>query len=403
MTQYIIDITRFISRIGRGHATGIDRVEVEYIKEISARDPDALAVAKLGKDFILLPVAIVAETIPILAENKNLGRIGAKDFFRLKLPRKLRKARQYFRSHSKTSTRNLNQIFLPSSLEKIEYVNVGHSNLNHGFFQSLRSAGVAKITILIHDMIPLDFPEFTRDGVSAQFRNRMYAVAQNADQIICNSDYTRTRVQHYFKEWGTCPNYTVAHLGIEKFPHPPDKGDSPPYFVILGTIEPRKNHQLLFDVWKTLAAKLPDSDMPHLKIIGRRGWNNEAVFNLLDSSPLMGKYIAEHSDFNDTDLANCIANSCGLLFPSHAEGFGLPALEAAQMNVPVICSKLEVFEEILGAYGTYLDVADVPLWASVLQDVAKKPLLTSSTQPLVNKSLTIPRWESHFRHVFRHN
>ena len=54
MTQYLIDITRFISRIGRGKPTGIDRVEIAYLSELAARDPQCLAVAKMGKDYVLL-------------------------------------------------------------------------------------------------------------------------------------------------------------------------------------------------------------------------------------------------------------------------------------------------------------------------------------------------------------
>lgn len=402
MTRYLIDVTRFMSRIGRGHPTGIDRVEIEYIKEINARDPNAQAVAKLGKDYIVLPAAVVAASLPKIANNLPVGRLGLNDAFRLKLPREQRTARQYFRAKSTRSTQNLSKLFLSNTLENVEYVNVGHSNLDAAFFQTLRSAGCTIISTLIHDMIPLDFPEFTRKGVSEQFEHRMKAVAQQANRIICNSDHTRARVSHYFSKWGSTATYTVAHLGVEPFAKQELVRTKKPYFVVLGTIEPRKNHQLLFDVWEKLAVHLNGDQMPHLKVIGRRGWNNDAVFRFLDTSPLINRHITEHSDLNDSDLAICIANSSGLLFPSHAEGFGLPVLEAAQLGVPVICSELDVFREVLGSHATYIDAADIEQWATVVLKVANKSHEMSISQPLVNKSLTIPRWEAHFRHVFGH-
>ncbi len=69
---------------------------------------------------------------------------------------------------------------------------------------------------------------------------------------------------------------------------PPDLDLSRPYFVALGTIEPRKNHALLLDAWDLLAQRLPASAVPRLFIFGRRGWCNEAVFARLDALPAGG-------------------------------------------------------------------------------------------------------------------
>ena len=69
MKKYLIDITRFISRIGRGKPTGIDRVEIAYILELSRRDPDCLAVAKMGQDYVLLRAQDAVRAIRILDEG----------------------------------------------------------------------------------------------------------------------------------------------------------------------------------------------------------------------------------------------------------------------------------------------------------------------------------------------
>lgn len=400
MTRYLIDITRFISRIGRGKPTGIDRVEIAYLTELAARDPECLAVAKMGKDYVLLAAKDAVSGLHILQTGITLGRLGLRDFYRLKLSKEQRQARQYFRSVARASSKDPSRLFGSNTLEGIEYVNVGHSNLTDGFLLAVSNAGCSKITAMIHDMIPLDYPEYTRDGISAQFAARMQALARHADRIICNSADTKARVNHYFGTWGATPETVVAHLGVEPLQTPRNPHTALPYFVCLGTIEPRKNHMLLLRIWEKLAQSLPSEDVPGLHIIGRRGWNNEDVFQFLDSSPLMGKHIFEASDIDDTELGREIAQSAGLLFPSRAEGFGLPALEAAQMGVPVICSNLPVFHEILGDAAIFLDVGDMQAWIETLMTVAQKTAMGVDTADLTPKLKAIPRWESHFCHVF---
>jgi hypothetical protein len=375
-------------------------VEIAYLLELVRRDPSCLAVAKMGRDYVLMSAKDVLVGANVLQNGSALGRLGLKDFFRLKLPKEQRMARQYFRSKSTKMTTDPKALFGSESLDGIEYVNVGHSNLSDGFMSAVSGAGCSQISVMVHDMIPLDFPQFTKAGMSEQFSNRMQAVAQFADRVICNSWDTKERVEHYFGLWGAAPIYVVAHLGVEPMKAVRKEPASPPYFVCLGTIEPRKNHSLLLQVWDQVAATSPMETIPHLHIVGRRGWNNEEVFHLLDSSPIMGKYVFELTDLNDTELSTEIAQSSGLLFPSFAEGYGLPALEALQLDVPVICSDLPVFREVLGESATFLKTDDVVGWSETVRCVAQMPKNRSKQPNSVSGTRLIPRWESHFCHVF---
>lgn len=402
MGRFLIDMTRFISRVGRGHPTGIDRVEIEYIKEVARLDPGSLALAKLGRDFILFPVQSAVAAIQTLEQGKPLGRMGRADFFRLKLPRAQRMARQYFRSAAVRSGRDMAQLLAQVDLAQTEYLNLGHSNLTEPVLSALRAAGCGKISVMIHDMIPLDYPEFTKAGIPDQFRRRMMAVAKTADRVICNSANTESRVRTYFSDWGSTADTIVAHLGVEPMTPKSIVEIDAKSFVVLGTIEPRKNHETLFRAWESLAAELPDDQMPRLHVVGKRGWNNQQVFAFLDGSPLIGRHIFEHADFDDDALAGLIARSAALLFPSHAEGFGLPALEAAQLGVPVICSDLPVFHEILGGAATYLPDDDPARWAQSVQSVANRTMESPFRREIPDIPLKIPRWHSHFRHVFGH-
>jgi glycosyltransferase involved in cell wall biosynthesis len=157
---------------------------------------------------------------------------------------------------------------------------------------------------------------------------------------------------------------------------------SPAEFVILGTIEPRKNHRLLLDIWPDIPA--------HLHIIGQRGWQNEAVFHTLDTHPMIGKTVFEHPRLSDQALAARMARARALLFPSFAEGYGYPLIEALQMGLPVICADLPCFREISGNLPTYLAPDDPQAWKAAI--VAA----TATAREKMPQNVSFPTWDQHF-------
>ncbi len=402
--KYLVDMTRTLSRIGRGFATGIDRVEIEYIKHCAELNPDNLFVAKIGRDYALLNAGTALEILDRMEINLGWGVPGLLDVLRLKLNWEQRCARSFARRRAiRTAPLGVpSRLFKSTDLSEYEYLNVGHSNLTDGFLETLKSCGCKTIRVLIHDMIPLDHPEYSQAHIPRIFEERMRAVATYADQIICNSEETCKRASSYFTSWGAKLEYVVSHLGTE--PMSPTGNRlrlaNKKYYVVLGTIEPRKNHLLLFRVWERLASDLAEQDVPDLYVVGRRGWNNKEAFQFLDESALVDRCIFEKSDLNDSDLADLLAGAEALLFPSFVEGFGLPALEAAQLGVPVICSDLSTFRENLGDYGCYLDPHSPEAW----EEVILKQHTTSDmrrTSGWVGKAkFRPPTWDAHFRHVF---
>ena len=161
--------------------------------------------------------------------------------------------------------------------------------------------------------------------------NTSDTAAARADVILCNSRATEADVLRLAAP--RRPRTVVAHLGVSV----PEAGTPPqgawsgaPYFVTLGTIEPRKNHALLLDIWDRFAAE--GRDAPHLLLCGARGWNNAAVFARLDAgNPL----VQERPGLSDGEIAALLVHSRGLLFPSLAEGYGLPPIEAAALGLPI--------------------------------------------------------------------
>lgn len=267
------------------------------------------------------------------------------------------------------------------------YLNTGHANLTDRTLRAIRKAGL-RITVLVHDTIPLDYPQYCRPDTIPDFRRKMAAVAHHADLVIHTTQDARARTEAQLARLGRTPNGVVANLGVP-VPQATAPTTNSPYFVTLGTIEPRKNHALLLDVWDRLPAP-----KPRLHIIGSRGWNNAEVFARLDALAPDAAIVEQHG-LTDTQVVELIAGATAFLFPSRAEGFGLPPIEAAALGIRVISSDLPVIRELLGDNAVYLDPADVYSWMETIAALAKAPKAENGQI----KRFLPPNWADHFKTV----
>jgi glycosyltransferase involved in cell wall biosynthesis len=170
-----------------------------------------------------------------------------------------------------------------------------------------------------------------------------------------------------------------------------------PYFLVLGTIEGRKNHQLLLEVWQGLVERLGEG-APKLVIVGSRGWQAEDVFRQLDSLGPLQSHVEERSNCSDEELAQLIAGARALLMPSLAEGYGLPVFEALELGTPVIAADLPVYHEVAGSIPVYLPLDDPASWEQAVIDyMADEPQRASQIERM--RGFKVPDWRTHFATV----
>ncbi|WP_372885589.1 glycosyltransferase, partial [Shimia sp.] len=145
--------------------------------------------------------------------------------------------------------------------------------------------------------------------------------------------------------------------------------------------------------------ELPEAELPHLVICGRRGWLSDDLFRRLDTSPLRGRVLHEFNDLDDSALAALMAQGAGALFPSLAEGFGLPPAEAAAAGLPVICNDLPIFREVLADIPVYASVSDLYAWKQAIIELARQARQDRNAGRNRGPDFTPPDWDGHFNVV----
>ncbi|MCX7646352.1 MAG: glycosyltransferase [Rhodobacteraceae bacterium] len=391
----LLDLTRLVSRVGRGPLTGIDRVELAYLDRFLADPEPVRFLVATRRRFLVLDRPAGRAFRERLAGSLPWGPPDLAALLAPRLPWPRRLAEASLRREAEAAARpGRLGAHLPLG---VAYYNVGHANLSAALLAELGAVPGTLRTVLIHDTIPVDHPEFSRPEASAAFAGKLAAVSAGADRVIYVSEEARRTAEAHFRRLGRVPPGEVAHIGVTlAAPDPATPLPPGPYFVTLGTIEPRKNHAFLLDVWEALAERLPADRLPRLLILGSRGWCSEALFRRLDSHPLRGTVILERAGLSDAAVAALVAGAAGLLHPSLAEGFGLPPLEAAARGVPVLAAPLPVWRETLGEFGVYLPVGDRYSWARAIEGLAEERARAGRTGAL-RPALVPPAWEAHFR------
>lgn len=222
-----------------------------------------------------------------------------------------------------------------------------------------------KTIITVHDLSIFDVPE-THPKHRVEFVTKNLEKSLNkADKIICDSEFTKQRLLHYFPQ--TKSKSKVIYLGVEnKFMplanllkadeanHKENANNiflqqynlkSQSYILSVGTLEPRKNILTLINAFLQLPNNLQQK-FP-LVIIGQRGWLDDNIINKINALVNQQKlYFLNY--VSDTDLIRLYANAKVFCYPSIYEGFGLPPLEAMASGIPVITSNSSSIPEVVG-------------------------------------------------------
>lgn len=389
----VLDITRTVTQLGQGHYSGIDRVEQAYITHLISRPGDVWFLSRGTGGFALLDRDGMKGLMAYVRGKVPLGRPDLIGLMARRLRPGQRRAQAAMRRLARhvVPTRFIGWMLKRATGGDFVYLNVSHSARSSWRLGKIRAAGARAMAFMVHDLISINYPHYASAELRRDFPAMLEHMAAAADLLIYNSSDTRGRAEAWLGERGASLPGIVAHLGTQALP--PGMGEAPtqPHFVYLSTIEPRKNHRLLIDIWRRFWNN-PDGPRPELHLIGRRGWENDEVFAQLDSEPFMGKLVFEKHGTDD-EIATLLSSAQAMLFPSFAEGYGMPLTEAMAAGCPVICSDIGTLREVGGDYPTYLDPGDENAWFEAISAAASAPFQARNPVPA-------PSWEAHFEAVF---
>lgn len=254
----------------------------------------------------------------------------------------------------------------------------------------------------IHDLLPLETPEYFRKGEPQRHRRRLANLARFGAAAIVTSEVVRTALERQLKGLGhtglpifVAPLPATAIFSRREAPDP--ELVAHPYFVVCGTIEPRKNHLMLLQVWRELVRR-DGAAAPKLILIGARGWENENVVDLLERSATISHHVLEVSGLSTPSFKRLLDGACALLMPSFAEGYGLPLVEALAAGVPVIASDLEVFRETGGARITAISPIDGEKWLAAIRAFARAGRAQRHALPTETENRGAG-WDGYFRAI----
>ena len=411
------DLTRLIGRLRHASPTGIDRVDLAYARHVMAGDgprfgilstPFGPRVLDHARSRAIVDAVVAGWVEDARAEDDAVFRALA-DRLGAPLPearlgqRTARGAAHRRAFQALTALRALRARGTDALPRGTVYLNTSHMGLDRPRrFDWLHDRRDLRAVFFVHDLIPISHPEYGRAGEAARHAQRMETIARHAAHVVVNSADVGARFSAHLAERGLAArSVTVAPLGIE--PVFLEKIDGTPAFarptfLVCGTIEARKNHLLLLQIWRGLAER-HGAEAPRLVVVGRRGWEAENVVDMLERGPASAAHVVEVAGLSTPGLARLMRAATALLMPSFIEGYGLPIVEAAASGLPVVASDIPVHREVASRFAHLIDPLDGPGWAEAVEALSLPGSGLRETLAVRLDGYEPPSWAAHFARV----
>jgi glycosyltransferase involved in cell wall biosynthesis len=239
----------------------------------------------------------------------------------------------------------------------------------------LRARPDIPAVFMLHDIIPLEYPELVSNGGRLSHHWMLRAVLRNAAGLITTTSCASETVMARLRQQG------LPAIPLRSIPLPVDdvflRCDPPeddarrhPYFVTCGAIEPRKNHLLLLKVWHRLIQRVGAS-APRLVVVGSPAYQGGQIVRQFLAAAELRNHVTVVSGLASPSLRQLMAGARALLMPSLAEGFGLPVIEALAVGTPVLASDLMVHREVGQDFVVYLDPVDDVAWFDAILKIVE--------------------------------
>ncbi|MGJ0396276.1 MAG: glycosyltransferase family 4 protein [Methylocystis sp.] len=255
-----------------------------------------------------------------------------------------------------------------------------------------RAAG-AEVVGCLYDLIPLRYPAATALKNSAPFASWFEKALLRCDAIVCISQSVAKDLVAFLREerlaapdnmrigwWPLGADFGADARGAPSRTAEQIAAGPTPFFMSVGTLEPRKAYPIALDAFERLWSKGFDA---RYVIVGRPGWNTQALQRRIRQHQEFGRRLFWLDNASDADLSYLYPRARALIFPSFVEGFGMPLIEAAHRGAPVIASDIPVFREVGGGDVTYFDLLDAEALAARVMEAGEQGTETHGRVPVL--------------------
>jgi glycosyltransferase involved in cell wall biosynthesis len=256
-----------------------------------------------------------------------------------------------------------------------------------------------RLAVLFHDVIAAHMPQFFPAVMPPRFVPWARRLVGLADVVLANSENTRRDVLAFAAESGVAaPPGEVVRWGDELPPdtcsrRPRGLPDAGPFVLSVGTVEVRKNHWLLYHLWRRLAQRHGER-LPSLVLAGGPGWLTADLLQMLRTDPLVHRRILLLPGLTDAELRWLYQHCLFTLYPSHYEGWGLPVAEALAHGKYCVCSASSSLPEIAGDLLDYHDPLDLAGCAKLVERALWEPGWLSRKEERIRREFRVTPWRA---------
>lgn len=298
-----------------------------------------------------------------------------------------------------------------SALSGGRIIVVGGSWIRNGEYisalQALKINIRANLTVLIHDLIQMKLSHLYPNGVGSEFEKNARLMVRSADHFLVYSEYTRKDLQNFLAENNQIyKKISKFRLGDMVSLHPEEKAEKgqdvssslrqqfagKKFAIFVSSIEIRKNHSLLINVWRRLIEERGGS-APHLLFIGRTLWRGEEIVAAIDQEEKLKKFVHVLSDVDDNDLDWFYRNCSFTVFPSLYEGWGLPVAESLSYGKLCITSGHTATREIAPDLTELLDPYDFKAWRDRISFYLDSPAALERMEEKIRTEYRAHSWD----------
>lgn len=258
-------------------------------------------------------------------------------------------------------------------------------------YPRLRQRGV-RVVSLLHDVLPVTHPDWFDPNLARVFQNHVAGAVDHADVIVTSSAFSAGEIAELAAQAGrTDLSVEQIALGADPVARAAQPADAVlvdsladrDVILVVGTLEPRKNHVGLLDAFDRLEADAT------LVVVGRQGWKADDIASRIRNHPRFGDRLRWPSEVNDATLDALYDLAVAVAVPSHAEGYGLPVVEALRHGCRVVSSTGGSLPEVGGDDVSYVDATDAVALAAALDAAITEGRGSAAS----SEAISFPTWD----------